>query len=49
MVDAGDSSFPIPNSFKPNPRLSFKVSNIPLSKGWAMIGPVGNLHLGWLP
>jgi hypothetical protein len=45
MVDAGDSSFPIPNSFKPSPRLSFKVSNIPLSKGWAMIGPVGNLHL----
>jgi hypothetical protein len=46
MVDAGDSSFPIPNSFKPSPRSSFKVSHILLSKGWAMIGPVGNLHLG---
>jgi hypothetical protein len=30
MVDAGDSSFPIPNSFKPSPRSSFEVSNIPL-------------------
>jgi hypothetical protein len=46
MVDASDSSFPILNSFKPSPRSSFKVSNIPLSKGQAMIGPVGNLHLG---
>jgi hypothetical protein len=46
MVDAGDSSFPIPNLFKPSPRSSFKVSNVPLSKGWAMIGPVVNLHLG---
>jgi hypothetical protein len=46
MVDAGDSSFPIPNSFKPSPRSSFEVSNVPLSKGRAMIGPVGNLHLG---
>jgi hypothetical protein len=46
MVDAGDSSFPIPNLFKPSPRLSFEVSNILLSKGWAMIGPAGNLHLG---
>jgi hypothetical protein len=46
MVDAGDFSFPIPYLFKPSPRLSFEVSNIPLSKGWAMIGPVGNLHLG---
>jgi hypothetical protein len=46
MVDAGNSSFLIPNLFKPSPRLSFEVSNIPLSKGWAMIGPVGNLHLG---
>jgi hypothetical protein len=46
MVDAGDSSFPIRNSFKPNPRSSFEVSNVPLSKGQAMIGPVGNLHLG---
>jgi hypothetical protein len=46
MVDASDSSFPIPNSFKPSPRSSFEVSNVPLSKGQAMIGPVGNLHLG---
>jgi hypothetical protein len=47
MVDAGNSSFPIPNSFKPSPRSSFKVSNIPLSKGRAMTtGPVANLHLG---
>jgi hypothetical protein len=45
-VDAGNSSFPIPNLFKPSPRSSFKVSNILLSKGRAMIGPVGNLHLG---
>jgi hypothetical protein len=43
MVDASNSSFPIPNSFKPSPRSSFKVSNIPLSKGQAMIGLVGNL------
>jgi hypothetical protein len=33
MVDAGDSSFPIPNLFKPSPRSCFKVSNVPLSKG----------------
>jgi hypothetical protein len=46
MVDAGDFSFPIPNLFKQSPRLSFEVSNVPLSKGWAMIGAVGNLHLG---
>jgi hypothetical protein len=46
MVDAGDSSFPIPNLFKPSSRLSFKVSNVLLSKGWAIIGPVGILHLG---
>jgi hypothetical protein len=46
MVDAGDSSFPIPNSSKPSPRSSFEVSKILLSKGHAMIGPVGNLHLG---
>jgi hypothetical protein len=45
MVDAGDSSFPIPNSFKPSPRSPFEVSNVLLSKGWAMIGPVGNLLL----
>ena len=45
-VDAGDSSFPMPNSFKPSPRSSFDVSNVPLSKGRAMIGPVVNLHLG---
>ena len=45
-VDAGDSSFPMPNSLKPSPRLSFDVSTVPCSKGRAMIGPVGNLHLG---
>ena len=45
-VDAGDSSFPMPNSFKPSPRSSFDVSTVPLSKGRAMIGPVVNLHLG---
>jgi hypothetical protein len=37
----------MPNLFKPSPRSSFKVSNVPLSKGCAMtIGPVVNLHLG---
>jgi hypothetical protein len=37
----------MPNSFKPSTRLSFEVSNIPLSKGRAMTtGPVVNLHLG---
>jgi hypothetical protein len=46
-VYAGDPSIPMPNSFKPSPRSSFKVSNIPLSKGHAMTtGPVVNLHLG---
>jgi hypothetical protein len=46
-VDAGDPSIPMPNSFKPSPRSSFKVSNIPLSKGHAITtGPVVNLHLG---
>jgi hypothetical protein len=46
-VDASDPSIPMPNSFKPSPRLSFKVSNVPLSKGHAMTtGPVVNLHLG---
>jgi hypothetical protein len=46
-VDAGDPSIPMPNSFKPSPRSSFKVSNVPLSKGCAMTtGPVVNLHLG---
>jgi hypothetical protein len=46
-VDAGDTSIPMPNSFKPSPRLSFKVSKVPLSKGRAMgTGPVVNLHLG---
>jgi hypothetical protein len=46
-VDASDPSIPMPNSFKPSPRSSFKVSNIPLSKGCAMTtGPVANLHLG---
>jgi hypothetical protein len=46
-VDAGDPSIPMPNSFKPSPRLSFKVSNVLLSKGHAMTtGPVVNLHLG---
>jgi hypothetical protein len=46
-VDAGDPSIPMPNSFKPSPRLSFEVTNIPLSKGRAMTtGPVVNLHLG---
>jgi hypothetical protein len=46
-VNASDSSFPMPNSFKPSPRSSFEVSNIPLSKGRAMTtGPVVNLHLG---
>jgi hypothetical protein len=46
-VDAGDPSIPMPNSFKPSPRSSFEVSNVPLSKGHAMTtGPVVNLHLG---
>jgi hypothetical protein len=46
-VDAGDPSIPMPNSFKPSPRSSFKVSNVPLSKGRAMTtGPVVNLHHG---
>jgi hypothetical protein len=46
-VDASDPSIPMPNSFKPSPRLSFKVSNVPLSNGHAMTtGPVVNLHLG---
>jgi hypothetical protein len=37
----------MPNSFKPSPRSSFEVSNIPLSKGHAMTtGPVVHLHLG---
>jgi hypothetical protein len=46
-VDASDRSIPMPNSFKPSPRLSFEVSNVPLSKGHAMAtGPVVNLHLG---
>ena len=46
-VDASDPSIPMPNSFKPSPRSSFEVSNIPLSKGRAMTtGPVANLHLG---
>jgi hypothetical protein len=46
-VDAGDPSIPMPNSFKPSPRLSLEVSNVPLSKGCAMTtGPVVNLHLG---
>jgi hypothetical protein len=46
-VDAGDSSIPMPNSFKPSPRSPFEVSNIPLSKGCPMTtGPVANLHLG---
>jgi hypothetical protein len=35
-VDAGDPSIPMPNWFKPSPRSSFDVSNIPLSKGHAM-------------
>jgi hypothetical protein len=46
-VDAGDPSIPMPNSFKPSPRSSFEVSNVPLSNGRAMTtGPVVNLHLG---
>jgi hypothetical protein len=46
-VDAGDPSIPMPNSFKPSPRSSFEVSNVPLSNGCAMTtGPVVNLHLG---
>jgi hypothetical protein len=46
-VDASDPSIPMPNSFKPSPRLFFEVSNIQLSKGLAMTtGPVANLHLG---
>jgi hypothetical protein len=46
-VDAGNPSIPMPNSFKPSPRSSFEVSNVPLSKGRAMTtGPVVNLHLG---
>jgi hypothetical protein len=40
----------MPNSFKPSPRSSFEVSNIPLSNGRAMTtGPVVNLHLGSPP
>jgi hypothetical protein len=47
-VDAGDPSIPMPNLFKPSPRSSFEVSNIPLSNGRAMTtGPVVNLHLGF--
>jgi hypothetical protein len=46
-VDASDPTIPMPNSFKPSPRLSFKVSNILLSKDRAMTtGLVVNLHLG---
>jgi hypothetical protein len=46
-VYAGDPSIPMPNLFKPSPKLSFKVSNIPLLKGCAMTtGSVVNLHLG---
>jgi hypothetical protein len=46
-VDAGDPSIPMPNLFKPSPRSSFKVSNVPLSNGCSMTtGPVVNLHLG---
>jgi hypothetical protein len=45
-VNAGDSSFPMSNSLKPSPRLSFDVSTVPLSKGRAMIRPVVNLYLG---
>jgi hypothetical protein len=46
-VDASNPSIPMPNSFKPSFNLSFKVSNVPLSKGCAMTtGPVVNLHLG---
>jgi hypothetical protein len=45
-VDAGDPSIPMPSLFKPSPKSSFKVSNVPLSKGHAMTtGPVVNLHL----
>jgi hypothetical protein len=37
----------MPNWFKPSPRSSFDVSNIPLSKGHAMTTwPVVNFHLG---
>jgi hypothetical protein len=47
LLDASNPSIPMPNSFKPSPRSSFEVSNIPLSKGCAMTtGPVANLHLG---
>jgi hypothetical protein len=46
-VDAGNPSIPMPNSFKPSPRLSFEVSNVLLSNGHAMTtGPVVNLHFG---
>jgi hypothetical protein len=46
-VDASNPSITMPNSFKPSPRSSFEVSNVPLSKGCAMTtGPVVNLHLG---
>ncbi len=45
-VDASDSIIPMPNSFKPSSRLSFETSNVPLSKGCAITGPVVNLHLG---
>jgi hypothetical protein len=46
-VDASDPSIPMPNSFKPSPRLSLEVSNVLWSKGCAMTtGPVVNLHLG---
>jgi hypothetical protein len=47
-VHGGDPSIPMPNSLKPSPRLSFEVSNVPLSNGHAMTtGPVVNLHLGF--
>jgi hypothetical protein len=49
-VHAGDPSIPTPNSLKPSPRSSFKVSNVLLSNGRAMTtGPVVNLHLGSPP
>jgi hypothetical protein len=47
-VNASNSSFPMPNSFKPSPRSSLEVSNVLLSKGYAMTtGSVVNLHLGF--
>jgi hypothetical protein len=48
-VDAGDPSIPMPNSFKPSPRSSFKVSNVPLSNGCANDNWTCCESSSWLP